>query len=982
MPYTSTASFRTICRLVLFCFTFAIFHPAALGVPKTLDLKLRISQAGALTLNFGPWTLDFGPSSAYGQVQDPLLAPTPEFDLEDPFIVTKANELNYDPAQIFAFMRDEIGYEAYQGSLRGARGTLWSKAGNALDQASLMIAMLRASGVKARYVKGTLGTSEAQIVILSMFPPVLRIVGCPPANALKADPANDPKLLAEAKEHYWVEYGSGFTPADPTFPNAQIGQTFTSRQGDFTEVPDSLRHKVTVRLKAELKSSFPTTEPDVKNVLNQTFITATLVGKPLSVGHFVNSKPSGGLAFSTITHVYSPYILVGQNGSNIEDDEIIRGTDYQEVITNFPLGNQLLTGLFLKMEVKSPDGKVETYERALVDRIGFVARQNGETTTIDLSAEETNQPALTDLEIVTINVLPGLQDLTAIGKQKQRLTPSQERLNELSPLIATFPPEGPLTREQEALFSEALSKAREVAIITAETVATAFAGASDEALTQIERGYLTKGYYVSPRLILALTSREGKTLTAKLDLRKNNIKTVPFPGQVVGTDFNFEIARGLIESTLEGKILASVIGQPVISVSEIFRHVSNFVVIDEENFHELESLSVSAEAKARISQAVQSGKSIFTPTQIVTIGETTTIGWFETDPITGHTISVMEDGDHGALGPYGILLEQRLVGPGGEVTFFFIGAMHGFSVQTLAFLAKFLGDVNDGKPFTQIVKESKTDLADLLEPILPGPGVLDAFDAGFTIGTRIAREWINRNLPADPPVFRFLSSDLGPGPALVPPGSQPGVNAQIVLDGFFTESVGDAEVPSVYNIRIQNTGPSTDKFFIALPPAPPGYTLQSSVPEIIVPPGQTAEVGICLRPINGIGAPGTSVPFSVTVTGTGTSATDSETFVTPDVHGVTLTPDPAFASASPGSSVPVELTITAAGNVAENVTLSAALPTGVTLNGLPSNVTLVQGETKTFPLTLNVSNSVVLNTTLHTTITATFGSGSPPQMLP
>lgn len=96
----------------------------------------------------------------YGQATDPLLASTPEVDLTDPFIVNKAAELNHDPTQIFAFMRDEIGYEAYQGSLRGARGTLWSKAGNALDQASLMIALLRASGIKARYVKGALGAAE------------------------------------------------------------------------------------------------------------------------------------------------------------------------------------------------------------------------------------------------------------------------------------------------------------------------------------------------------------------------------------------------------------------------------------------------------------------------------------------------------------------------------------------------------------------------------------------------------------------------------------------------------------------------------------------------------------------------------------------------------------------------------------------------------------------------------------------------------
>lgn len=37
--------------------------------------------------------------------------------------------------RLFAFVRDEIGYEWYVGSLRGARGTFWSRAGNALDRA-------------------------------------------------------------------------------------------------------------------------------------------------------------------------------------------------------------------------------------------------------------------------------------------------------------------------------------------------------------------------------------------------------------------------------------------------------------------------------------------------------------------------------------------------------------------------------------------------------------------------------------------------------------------------------------------------------------------------------------------------------------------------------------------------------------------------------------------------------------------------------
>lgn len=66
------------------------------------------------------------------------------------------------------------------------------------------------------------------------------------------------------------------------------------------------------------------------------------------------------------------------------------------------------------------------------------------------------------------------------------------------------------------------------------------------------------GYYDSPRLILALTSGENETLNVKFDLQKNTLRTTPFPRQVVGADFDFEIVRGLMESTLEGQVLSSV----------------------------------------------------------------------------------------------------------------------------------------------------------------------------------------------------------------------------------------------------------------------------------------------------------------------------------------------------------------------------------------------------------------------------------------
>ena len=69
-------------------------------------------------------TLDDGKAMlrAYLAAIDPA-----EFDLK-----RKAAELGKDPGEIFAFVRDEIGYEPYAGALRGAEGCLRAGAAQVL----------------------------------------------------------------------------------------------------------------------------------------------------------------------------------------------------------------------------------------------------------------------------------------------------------------------------------------------------------------------------------------------------------------------------------------------------------------------------------------------------------------------------------------------------------------------------------------------------------------------------------------------------------------------------------------------------------------------------------------------------------------------------------------------------------------------------------------------------------------------------------
>ncbi len=67
-----------------------------------------------------------------------------------------ARALRHDPKAIYNYVKQNIDYLPYFGSLKGATLTYLDGSGNDFDQASLMIALLRASGYNARYVYGTM----------------------------------------------------------------------------------------------------------------------------------------------------------------------------------------------------------------------------------------------------------------------------------------------------------------------------------------------------------------------------------------------------------------------------------------------------------------------------------------------------------------------------------------------------------------------------------------------------------------------------------------------------------------------------------------------------------------------------------------------------------------------------------------------------------------------------------------------------------
>ncbi len=582
-----------------------------------------------------------------------LLAATPDANWQDPYIAAKAAQLDQDPDNIFEYMKTVVGFESYVGSLRGARGTLWSSAGNAIDEASLMIALLRASGVPAGYAAGTLDDAHARELILSMFPPSNDVIGVIPAGTEVTDPGNDPELLAEARQHYWVQYDVGgvMHDADPTFADAQLDEVFVaSVDSTFAEVPDDLRHKVTVRLDREIASVttgiLPGLSPlGVENVLDVTFTAPELVGKFLTIGHFVNQNGLNAPVVTSLTNIYAPYLVVADPilGSDAVES-FIRGTDYQEIITNFPLSTTLFTGLFLEIDLSGPDGPTETLQRTLFDRIGFDLRQNGGTPQFDIDTTNAT-PAISPFAFWTLNI--------SASQQSAIPSPFIEAATALAAQEAAALDESSPQMEVENLM-------RRLLIDTTRMYLEALLLASDGRTELLANDALIRAYFDRPRVTMfsAEVPVDGDTASMRLevDLRRDTIRALAAPGQNALTVPAFQAARGISESVIEASIFpddSTVPGvevTPPVSTSTVFTAAQQqripIIGLSAENAIALDALPIAAEAKARISLALAEGKLVAVPAEPVLIGETTTSAWYEIDPQTGETISVGQNGGH------------------------------------------------------------------------------------------------------------------------------------------------------------------------------------------------------------------------------------------------------------------------------------------------------------------------------------------------
>jgi uncharacterized membrane protein len=1028
-------------------------------VQGRIDAGLASDTAPAVTLRTSP-------------IQLADLASTIDANALDPVIMEKAAELDYEPTKIFAFLNEQVAYQAYEGALRGARGTLWGAAGNSLDEASLGVALFRASGIPAKYASGVLSGNLSGQLIHSMFPEYRETVGYLDGAANVSNPASDPVLLAIAQKYYWIQadFGNGFVDVDTSgLALGGIGESLTTASSMFAEVPDALRHKVRLNLEAETYSNMIASFGGVtglqkETVLEKTWNTAELVGRPISIGHFVNDVNLGGVVFSSRALTYTPYFLLGDNlDPEGLSDQVLTGIPFEELLTNFPLSSEVLTGLNLKMEVLLPNGHSEHHERSLVDRIGFAARQTGATQNFAIDAN--GPPSLSQLDFFTLNVLPSQVDRREPIALKNRLQQTSQYLNQFAGVAGDQLPADYYDR----LRSFVLDSTRIISINNNQL--------SDEATRMIGHTSQVVGYEDRARLVLVsgryteATQQAAAKINLEIDLRSDRLQAIVAPGQEVIAERAFQSLRGMVTTEIERQVLSSlappdqaIINKNVNSVlfAAIDQNIPVITLAPNDLANLSTRLSASADAFARISKALSEGKVVMVPSRPVTLGTSTITSWYEIDPDTNHTVGVGENGAHVSSLEYAVM-------------FFIFGFTEG------VILAGFNGVSNNAIcAYVENLLKLQT-LYDAITLALSKPSFIESFElalgafanvptalslaSGFGFGWFVGRQITGSDPPADGLLRNLLVSPTDSNQssllfnlsqatgqalrilpsatsgstdqntklripfsvesnlvgeytisAIAPAGwivqleenaltitpaagqqsgtgmvrlavrsianpssvssseiavnvqpTVPGLEAVVTFDPLLTVPFQGAQLPTGHQLALRNLGPSEENVQLSVSDVTPGWEVILTSDQMVIPAGVRGVRGVYLRPTGQvIPLPGSAVSFKITAI----SAADSTrrvtcvtNFVLGDVAATVMVPDAVELGAIPGGTVNSMMKVANDGNITETVVVSSdALPTGVSLVGIPKTITLAPGTSMDVPYSVVVADSVPINT--------------------
>ena len=142
------------------------------------------------------------------------------------------------PERIFEWVRDEISFEPYSGTLRDPETVLSARSANAADIARLLHALYSKAGMNVRYVWGSLDDENSKLLLESFTGEVIVERNGAPVHDATFD-VYPPNAMTQVGVHAWVEVEDEgrFKDADP-LTGLAFETTRGKREGFGDNLPD------------------------------------------------------------------------------------------------------------------------------------------------------------------------------------------------------------------------------------------------------------------------------------------------------------------------------------------------------------------------------------------------------------------------------------------------------------------------------------------------------------------------------------------------------------------------------------------------------------------------------------------------------------------------------------------------------------------------------------------------------------------------
>ncbi len=608
----------------------------------------------------------------------------------------------------FAAVADDVAFEPYAGVLRGAKGTALAGSGNAVDQTLLLASALDGHVSAWRIARGTLSASNVSAILATIDEPQPGNVSSRSSDPNLYDPISDEHFRKVTADHFWLEVqreaGDEWLALDPTFPGANFGASFANGKQHLDAPTAAMKQRIELRFMQQTadgkRSQLGKIVGDVADLALYPIVLVARGIPQLEGTSETSAEPEGDLGLS------GGGLLGGGGGglfggggasAPVEEPKVVQtvesgerkivGTEYRRELTFGGDEPQFITAT--QVVDNEPSSRISREWIEFTLQVPGFADRKLERDLFDARLDG-DSPAV--VRRYSIALITGKVSEEMFEGYRARL--DLDQINNAQTQLATL-------KEQPASNELALDiiKLESASALTPHLINLAFGFESDELTARLAMGAGINVIRDIPRILITTvetsmnTDGSANTKTT-LDLRLDEVRAVPKTGLSTGKMRLFQRARGMQESSLEGRLLARFVQNPddIVTTTRIMHAAQSqgkrLVLAAPTHRSVLDDVAgLPDRVLTRMNAALDAGHQIIAPAGAAVISGVQHWGWWDVDPETGAFVGVMDGGQHQSMSQYTITLEELALNDG---TAFVIGGIVGATATLTLYSARML----------------------------------------------------------------------------------------------------------------------------------------------------------------------------------------------------------------------------------------------------------------------------------------------------